>query len=258
MPRDALSALFPHTAQAIHDAALLLQAAWVEAAQSGRFFRPGFGSYARGILSPESLEYPEDGDPLAALVTNIAAHARIIEEGAPAFSLPQAIRWAASPAAKINARGRRYISIPFRHAVPRTGGGITGNVQRQMMPQHVYTVAKRLLPGQRLTAGPSKGKAVHVRDLIPYVPRYAANVRPGYEHASVHEGLRKQGAKGHTAYMTWRTITEDSEGWNIPAKTGTHIAAIVAEDVTPAIVERVAAAAEQDILAMIDLQLREG
>jgi len=46
--------------------------------------------------------------------------------------------------------------------------------------------------------------------------------------SSKFEGLFKAGPKGHTQYMTIRTITPDSRGWNIPAQAGHGVARQVA------------------------------
>ncbi len=54
---------------------------------------------------------------------------------------------------------------------------------------------------------------------------------------SKFEGMRRMGPKGHTQYMTFRVITPKSEGWNIPAQAGHHIAAqvgsVVGEHIGP-------------------------
>ena len=39
------------------------------------------------------------------------------------------------------------------------------------------------------------------------------------------EGMIKTGGPGHTRYLTIRTLTPDSEGWNIPAMMGYYVAA---------------------------------
>jgi hypothetical protein len=39
------------------------------------------------------------------------------------------------------------------------------------------------------------------------------------------EGMIKTGGPGHTRYLTIRTLTPDSDGWNIPAMTGYYVAA---------------------------------
>lgn len=237
----------PLTERALYDAARAVQAAWVEAAQSGRFFHPGLGGYVRGIVADGSLVYPLDGDSLAAAVVNVAPHAAVIEDGAPAYHLPEVINWTTSRAARRAKDGHFYMYIPFRHTVPRTGAGITSQAQRQMMPRQVYNVARTLQPGQRLTAGASQGARVHAPGLRPYVPAYAPNVRPNYTHASIHEAMVKRGARGHTQYVTFRTLSERSPGWHIPPRQGTHIAATVAAEVSPRVCTMVAEAAAQDI-----------
>ena len=46
---------------------------------------------------------------------------------------------------------------------------------------------------------------------------------------SKFEGMRRMGEPKGTAYMTWRVITPDSQGWHIPALAGKHVAAQVAQ-----------------------------
>ena len=57
--------------------------------------------------------------------------------------------------------------------------------------------------------------------------RGARGKNPAWQ-GSKFEGMRKMGPKGHPEYMTWRVITPDSKGWNIPALAGKHVAAQVA------------------------------
>lgn len=59
--------------------------------------------------------------------------------------------------------------------------------------------------------------------------RQATN--PGWK-SSKYAGMMKTGPKGHSRYMTIRTITPNSPGWNIPAQHGRGIARQVAHAVT--------------------------
>lgn len=52
-------------------------------------------------------------------------------------------------------------------------------------------------------------------------------INPAWQTSKFH-GMFKGGGKGHTEYMTIRTITPLSPGWNIPAQQGLFIAARVA------------------------------
>lgn len=53
-------------------------------------------------------------------------------------------------------------------------------------------------------------------------------VNPAWQ-SSRFEGMFKSGPDGHTEYMTIRTITPDSPGWNIPAKQGLYLARRVSQ-----------------------------
>lgn len=52
-------------------------------------------------------------------------------------------------------------------------------------------------------------------------------INPAWKSSKFH-GMFKSGSKGHTQYMTIRTITPNSPGWNIPARQGLYIASRVA------------------------------
>ncbi len=52
-------------------------------------------------------------------------------------------------------------------------------------------------------------------------------INPAWATSKYH-GLIKTGSKGHAQYMTIRTITPSSPGWNIPAQRGLYIARRVA------------------------------
>jgi hypothetical protein len=241
----------PTTEEAVHQAAILLQAAWIEAAQSGQYMGTNTGAYVRGIQQLDSLRWPLGGDPLRAMVVNTAPAAWWVEYGHPAYHLPERIRWGRTPASRLSKQGVWYLRVPFRHGSFRTGQGMTPLAQRTMLPRHVYQAARRLQPRQRLTTGRSRGLAVHVRGLQPYVPQYAPNIRPGVTHASIHEGLQKRGAKGHSQYMTWRTITQKSAGWHIPRQPGTFIAANVARQMAPIVRRLISAAVAHDVSTAI-------
>jgi hypothetical protein len=241
----------PATMHAVYDAALLVQAEWVRAAQSSAYIGTNTGAYVRGIQMPESLVYPANDNPLSAWVVNVARHASAVEYGHPSFHLPSVIRWGQTRASRRTKKGSWVIYVPFRHTTPRTEAGITPLAQRQMMPTAVYRVARTLQPGQRITTGPTRGRTVHAPGLTPYQPRTAVNIRPGYRHASRYEGMRRQGAKGHTRYITFRAITPQSPGWTIPAQPGTHIAQRVALTTAGDVARMIEAAFLQDVEAAV-------
>ncbi len=67
---------------------------------------------------------------------------------------------------------------------------------------------------------------------------------------SRYEGMIKTGGPGHTRYLTIRTLTPDSDGWNIPAMLGYYVAARTASliDSGPELPDLF----EQAILTVID------
>ena len=54
-----------------------------------------------------------------------------------------------------------------------------------------------------------------------------------------------------TQYLTFRTLTEDSTGWWIPARPGTGLAPQVQRVTSPAVRDLVTAAAHDDIVALL-------
>lgn len=245
----------PRTQAAMQAAAEIVRATWVSMAQSGRYFGVNTGSYTAGLFQPESIQYPYEGNPYAALVQNVSPYAQVLEEGHAGFHLPDHVRWGQLRSTHRSKKGVWYIRIPFRHFTPRQGpAGVTPMAQRQMMSAAMYRIARSLRPGERLTAGATRGQAVHAPGLSPYVPAYARNIRPGYTHASIHEGMRRLPAvapQRGSRYQTWRTMTQNSPGWHIPPRAGTHISDHVALQVTPQLTELLQAAVTADVVDII-------
>lgn len=197
-------------------------------------------------------------------VTNTAPHASIIEDGHAAFSMVDAINWNGAGRIKRTADGRPYLHIPFRHAAyqsaaARASSGMTTTTLRSMMPENIYAKAKNLKRTQRLGVGPvyspsgqflaadryrwggrldrsGTSPAIIVGHnsettyeehrgarLIGKDRKGNAMVNPAWQNSKFH-GMFKTGGEGHSQYMTIRTITPDSKGWNIPAMAGLGVA----------------------------------
>jgi hypothetical protein len=135
-----------------------------------------------------------------------------------AYHLPDHVRWTQVPHARRNKAGRYYLIIPFSHPglLGSSGGG--RGVRRQTgMPWRLWLLARRLRPGEYLTAGPTQGRGMHAPGMQPYVPNLPQNIRPGYQHASIYQGLRRMPrTRGRGRYLTFRTMTQESPGWWIP------------------------------------------
>lgn len=244
----ALSLNLPHTIQAVHDAALTVWLAWISAVEHTSLSAGEQAAYLRGLTSRDSVLHPYQGDPLHALVQNVNPDATRLEYGAPAYHLPSVIRWAQVKNVRRSKRGF-YMIVPFTHGTPGT--------RSNPMPASVYRVARRLQPGQRVTAGPTAGRAVHAGGMTPYQPRYVRNIRLGYEHVSPHEAMVRRPGRGRgSTYVTFRTMTSDSSGWWIPPRQGAHILDEVKREVMPEVERMLAAGLEQDLAGYIGEKLR--
>lgn len=235
------------TIVALHQAAVLVLEAWHTAVTSSALSPGQQQVYLRGFTD-QSIQVPGREGPLSATISNTSRGARSLENDRPAYHLPERVHWGQTPGSRRSKQGRWYLRIPFTHRATRSrsqaGAGLPG------LPAALYRVARRLEPGQRLTAGPSSGRAVHAPGMTPYVPRYARNIRLGYTHASRYEGLRRvQQRRGRRSvqYLTFRTMTQNSPGWWIPPRRGVQLAPQVQRATSPAVRELLSAGVQADV-----------
>lgn len=225
------------------DVARFAQGLWIRRAQT--LDVRATGDYIRGIQQGEVRETAATGSGagLAAEVevVNRSEHASFVEDGHSAFSLPKAIDWN-GPKVRRSVNGP-YLRIPFRHSPYQTPGqrkrsGTTRATLARMLPPALTRQARALGPGQRLERHTSPHIALgRTRESSFEEHRSArfagrdrqgnALINPAWKSSKVH-GLFKTGAKGHHRYMTIRTITPRSLGWNIPAMHGKGVARQVA------------------------------
>lgn len=199
-------------------------------------------------------------------VVATAPHSIYVEDGHRAFHLPDVVDWSGGRV-KFNKKGEPYMHIPFRHTAFASASrmdaqGYTTSARKRMMPDEVYAQARVLARTIRLKVGPvtnpdgsfrqadmytqggrlrqlprtsfimsaGGGLTENWRDERKVGPRGGATkwaYNPAWS-ASKFEGLFKGGPKGHSEYMTIRTMTRDSPGWWIPAVPGTGLARRVA------------------------------
>jgi hypothetical protein len=241
------SPTFPRLWQALRDAAALVQARWQAAAQRLLTFPGAPPSSGQGSPVPPTIS--ESATGLQATVTTTVPEAAELERGVGAYHLPSRINWATSPKARRNTRGRYYLVIPFRHYSAQRGiraQAGTPAARRAMMPRHVYDVARRL----------GAGESLHMPGLAPYVPRLPQNVRPGYTPASPYARMQRTGTGRGVRYLTFRTITQDSPGWWIPARPPRSVAATEVRESTPNVRPMLEAAARADAQALIAQQFK--
>jgi len=228
----------------------IILAAWRELAAD----HVASGAYLAMLTPDLAFHYPYLGDGMAVAVVNPAQYADVIEEGHAGYHLPSVWKkW------KVGKNGNRFAVIPFNHETPTgLGGGSTTARRRQAMPAAVYKGA-RGRPGAfslanrgRLTGAGDhykQGKSYEYYRGLGFTGMPEAQ---GYDwKASKYEGLTRftaetPGGGHHTEYLTFRTITPDSNGWYIPPQPGFHFAARALDAAMPAIADVLDRAAAAD------------
>ncbi|WP_311080957.1 hypothetical protein [Paenibacillus polymyxa] len=241
----------PYTRTAVQAATTeLVQATWIQYASgaqvsfSGGNFRVGVqtGDYVRSIQ--DGLRFPDD---LTGEVFTTSAHGAAIESGQDARDLKPSLL--ASPKAKTGANGKKYITVPFRHGTP-------GAATMPTMPKSIYTQARSLSFSRVLSPLPTRsyswggrikeddtGKRSHVGE------------HPGAGYtwkAGKYQGLVKMGQPGHTQYLTFRRLSENSskKSWMRPAIKPKPIRQAVIENTREQVQDMIVQGFQQDLAAM--------
>jgi len=149
----------------------------------------GASGFAR-VYVDESSTDPRTGKPNILFVN-------LVEDGMKSFSIKDALL--NSEKVHISAKGTRYIHVPFRWRVPVKGqapaSGFAGT-----MPKAVYDVVKG--GGAKLGEYTMKSPTGKMVSLA---------------------GLQRYGGGGHSQYLTFRTVSEKSKGWQHPGKRATPV-----------------------------------
>ena len=229
--------------EAVHVAGDHVTQSWLNVAASK--FKHSEGGYARGIV--EGVKYPYQGDPLYYRIEHTKDYAKYLESGFQPFDMKKALQ--TSDKVRISKDGKRYLIIPFEHGTP-------GAKSKREMPQEVYSEAVRLKPsivsnkynegnirqatttadadllrrnnpkrvqrngymwGDRLTH--IKGAELEDGNIYKNMVRFETNPNINREKfdfgkfGSMNETSNKT---QHSLYMTFRVMTEDSDGWVHP------------------------------------------
>lgn len=210
-------------------AELVLQA-WRALAQSST----DRGDYVAALTLQSALRYPYMENPDSVGVVNTARHATWVDEGRAGFHLPS--RWGAGSGRwQFGKDGKRFARVPFRLSSPVSdAGGSTPSRRRQAMPHRVYSFARQLRPGDRLSWPSNEYRLSRHYGLMSRqglnVPKRLVDVggytwkASQFSGAFVASNQVTQNQPRHSKYMTIRTITPDSPGWYIPPKAGQHYA----------------------------------
>lgn len=245
----------PHTKNAVKSATVdLVQRTWIEYASgvtvtySGGTFRVNSvsGEYVRSIQ--DGLRFPDD---FTGEVFTTAPQASIIEDGVPAYDMKPGLL--ASPKAKTNMDGKKWITVPFRHGTP-------GTKTMQAMPKDVHRQAQKLGFSRRNNAI----KALFTGRKYTWNGRLAESAEGKRSHVAPHtgagytwktgqfSGMVKMGKAKHSQYLTFRRVSENSDpqSWQHPGTPPRPIREAVIENTRKDVLELIRRGFEMDLYMM--------
>lgn len=228
--------VFPLLNQAVRAIAQQTAADWQKAVYGARLWSGEKDAYAK------SITWKMTGD-FSAVVESTYKHAREIENGRPARDLKTMLNY--SLKVRQSSKGTRYLYIPFRHNTP-------GNsAHAPAMPKDIYDLAKMLAPsrvtgqGTRVSGTGAFSTSTKKQLTVPqnkyhwgqHLPAgLSAKLQPHHK-TDIHAGMYKfdtsTGGSKSSQYLTFRTMSERSKGWIIPAQPGQNIAQGVVDEMKP-------------------------
>lgn len=221
--------VFPLLHQAVNAVGQQTAANWQQAVYAAKLWSGEKDAYA------QSIKWTMTGDFTGEVVASYK-YAEQIENGRPARDLKQMLN--TSLRVRSGKKGR-YLYIPFRHNTP--GSDATGNA----MPASVYQVAKTL-EASMITGQTTRQSGLDAQDIktkkFLTVPQNTykwggrlvadAGMHKNYNNMYRFDTSTPGGAKS-SQYLTFRTMSERSKGWIVPAQPGQKIAEGVVNDMRP-------------------------
>ena len=245
-PGSALTqSAFPSLATAVWQISEATLAQWQAYARGeplpdGRTIGIRGGTYLRSIQLRSLNDFNAE-------VFSELPYADAIEEGTPARDMKRML--GSSWKVRVSKKGKRYLIIPFRHDTP---GSVMGNP----MPQAVHDwwqdpqrEESRITGTYDRTSG-AQGSSIETRRQMTVVGwRYkwgsrldkgtlaglgvtGAQAKRLSGMVNFREQPHGEGAR-HSQYITFRVMSEDSKGWQAPAREGFHPAKTVADKLRP-------------------------
>lgn len=229
--------IFPLLNQAVRGIAQQTTADWQAAVYGAKLWSGEKDAYAK------SITWRMTGD-FSAVVEATYKHADEIETGRPSRDLKRMLNY--SLKVRTTKSGTRFLYIPFRHNTPGS------NAHAKSMPQDIYDLAKILAPskitgqGQRLSGTgaydvKSRKRLTVTQNKYNWGQRLPAGLsekmKP-YHVTDIHAGMYRfdtstPGGAKSSQYLTFRTMSEKSNGWIVPAQPGQFIARGVTEKMKP-------------------------
>lgn len=230
-----------YTAKAIERAGEVFIQEWIKTAESK--FKHTDGSYAQGIQN--GADYPYNGDPLHFKIVHTSKNAYWLEKGYDSFDMKKMLD--SSAKVRISKKGKRYLIIPFRHGNPNS-------VIHKAMPTEIYKQAVKLRQSkiigtyeEGIVQGAQSFKEAEImrannpnkvkRNLYKwgehlnlgddsykiYNGMVRFNSNPNTARDKIKKTLSKfinnsNNEKQYSTYLTFRVMSESSNGWIHPAQ----------------------------------------
>lgn len=226
--------VFPLLNQAVKAVAAQTAANWQKAVYGAKLWQGEKDKYASSITWSMTNEW-------SAMVESDYEYAQDIETGRPARDLKKMLSY--SLKVRQSKAGNRYLYIPFRHNTPGSSNP---------MPTSVYALAKELTPSsvtgmgtRRSGTGASDVKTKKFLTVPQAKYNWGSRLPAGLtqkakpHHATdLHAGMVRfdtstPGGSKSSAFMTFRTMSEKSQGWIVPAQPGQYLVKKVVEEMQP-------------------------
>lgn len=227
----------PFLGQAVKAIAQQTAISWQQAVYGAKLWSGEKDKYA------ESITWSMTGQ-FSAIVEATYRYAEDIENGRPPRDLKEMLGY--SLKVRRSKSGTRYLYIPFRHNTP--GNDAIGNA----MPNSIYNMAKNMAPSMitAMKSRPSGTGAYNTKTkrkmMVPQnvyawgdrLPSGLAQKIKPHHHSDPYAGMVRfntstPGGVKSSTFLTFRTMSEKSPGWIVPAQPGQNIAAGVTKDMQP-------------------------
>jgi len=238
------SAVLPRVHEAIGAIAAQAQNNWANAVMQA----PGIWSEEKKTYA-SSIQWKYVGDFHARVTTDYAKAAEI-EHGRPARDLKLMLR--TSMKVRVTQKGTRYLYIPLQHNVPSSGA------LAPSMPDNVYQIASQLAPskvtgmGRRISGTGAWDVNTRQPATVPQRKYQWGDRLDGPNIPKNYQGMVRFDASGlggqkRSAFLTFRTMSENSKGWIIPAQPGLNIVQNVVAGLNPVAEKVIQEAVKRDL-----------
>jgi hypothetical protein len=244
---EVAQAIAPNVQFAVSATAAEAVQRWQQAVMQAKLWHVEKDAYLKSIRwEMTSQSVTANGLDYVAKVWTDYRLAPLIETGRPARDMKAVLPTAKRARQVKNGKhaGQLYLIVPFRHNVP-SAAGIGAHAPQ--MPAHIYAQAKALAASTELPLG-SKKPATRLSATGHTVPqksyawggRLPAGLAPkkkAYHVTDLYAGMVRfdtsSGKQKSSAYMTFRTMGQWSDGWIVPAKPGQYLAKGVMDSIQP-------------------------